>query len=371
MRDSKENLVARGTTPPIMIIDSRKRNRSSAAQRRKYPTDTGDMPNQRPYLPSHEAFDPDTPPLSFSASHQVESMFPLEENAVTAFTSTAHDDDRYRQPLPPNLAPDSLGPAVEAGIPSPPLLQTVNTIPYVPSPLPDPPSALPPLHAQVVMPESGSVTGDARVVSPSTPHEDSGIAFSSSLSILPQPQPAVSDRVDFDNSVSLQPADPGGPHLMHDQGVINLASFLTPQSPIAIDPPPQSAPDADNAVFYPVNLAPSLLDPAPPPQASLLLPHILRINPKSGPITGGTEVDLLGSNFPRDAFCLFEQAPALTEWFNETVCLCISPPSITAGTVEVKFGGVLAMGATRSFTYVDTRENDMYVPSPYLKSIRG
>lgn len=94
-------------------------------------------------------------------------------------------------------------------------------------------------------------------------------------------------------------------------------------------------------------------------------PRIERINPKSGPVTGGTEVDVFGTGFPFGQGCLFGGNTAPTHWYSDAHCLCFTPPSHVPGPVTVRFGTSVG-DSTQYFTYEDSRENDMYVHSPSL-----
>ena len=89
------------------------------------------------------------------------------------------------------------------------------------------------------------------------------------------------------------------------------------------------------------------------------VPHIDRINPKSGPVAGGTEVIILGKNFHRELRCLFGGDCAKGTWFSDTAYECYSPPRREAGQVEVAFEGVPNMQPAPKFTYEDTCEKDM------------
>lgn len=102
----------------------------------------------------------------------------------------------------------------------------------------------------------------------------------------------------------------------------------------------------------------------PPDSGSLQpVPNIKYITPSSGPICGGIEVSVIGSGFSDDCRCAFGGSIAATIQQTEILCLCILPPRETPGPVTVHFEGVSFMGATKTFTYIDTRENEAYVYS--------
>ncbi|KAI8340194.1 hypothetical protein BC941DRAFT_468459 [Chlamydoabsidia padenii] len=68
------------------------------------------------------------------------------------------------------------------------------------------------------------------------------------------------------------------------------------------------------------------------------LPRLHRLIPSEGPIYGGSEVTVLGSNFYEGLTCLFGENPAIpTHCWSANTLLCILPPAATAGPVVVSF----------------------------------
>ncbi|CAO3597192.1 unnamed protein product [Absidia cylindrospora] len=68
------------------------------------------------------------------------------------------------------------------------------------------------------------------------------------------------------------------------------------------------------------------------------LPRLHRLIPSEGPIYGGSEVTVLGSNFYEGLTCLFGENPAVpTHCWSANTLLCILPPATTAGPVVVSF----------------------------------
>ncbi|KAI8986315.1 hypothetical protein BDB01DRAFT_785140 [Pilobolus umbonatus] len=68
------------------------------------------------------------------------------------------------------------------------------------------------------------------------------------------------------------------------------------------------------------------------------LPRLHRLIPSEGPIYGGAEVTVLGSNFYEGLTCLFGDNPAIpTHCWSPNTLLCILPPAPTAGPVVVSF----------------------------------
>ncbi|ORZ13726.1 hypothetical protein BCR42DRAFT_453057 [Absidia repens] len=68
------------------------------------------------------------------------------------------------------------------------------------------------------------------------------------------------------------------------------------------------------------------------------LPRLHRLIPSEGPIYGGSEVTVLGSNFYEGLTCLFGENPAIpTHCWSANTLLCILPPALSAGPVVVSF----------------------------------
>ncbi|KAI8874999.1 hypothetical protein K501DRAFT_79973 [Backusella circina FSU 941] len=68
------------------------------------------------------------------------------------------------------------------------------------------------------------------------------------------------------------------------------------------------------------------------------LPRLHRLIPSEGPIYGGAEVTVLGSNFYEGLTCLFGENPAVpTHCWSANTLLCILPPAASAGPVVVSF----------------------------------
>ncbi|KAL0078370.1 hypothetical protein J3Q64DRAFT_1664877, partial [Phycomyces blakesleeanus] len=73
-------------------------------------------------------------------------------------------------------------------------------------------------------------------------------------------------------------------------------------------------------------------------KSNVTLPRLHRLIPSEGPIYGGAEVTVLGSNFYEGLTCLFGENPAVpTHCWSPNTLLCILPPAPTAGPVVVSF----------------------------------
>ncbi|KAI9363396.1 hypothetical protein DFJ73DRAFT_620449, partial [Zopfochytrium polystomum] len=104
---------------------------------------------------------------------------------------------------------------------------------------------------------------------------------------------------------------------------------------------------------------PTTTSPAP----TTPTPTIHRIIPSSGPMTGGIEVTLLGSNLHQNLTVLFGGVPAASwhSWGSGSTLVCILPPSSTPGPVPVTFKehpltSITAIGEVVVFTYRDETE---------------
>lgn len=93
--------------------------------------------------------------------------------------------------------------------------------------------------------------------------------------------------------------------------------------------------------------------------SQLPTPVIHRLVPPKGPICGGTEVTILGTNFhaSMDLKCVFgETIASSTQRWSDNTLVCVVPPRLTAGVVPIWIEGVetAAEGAQAPlFTYED------------------
>src|SRR5258708_4757114 len=130
----------------------------------------------------------------------------------------------------------------------------------------------------------------------------------------------------------------------------SLSSAMSPFAPMGF-----------STVFQP-NLQPVF----PPPQ--LLHPKIDRLIPAQGPMHGGIEITLLGSNFRPDmnVHALFGNSLATeTQFWSNNVLICKLPPSQRPGPVTVMLTGVpdetQSASACPIFTYTDDGDRDLWV----------
>ena len=172
------------------------------------------------------------------------------------------------------------------------------------------------------------------------------------------PEFQVSDPMNTTNDYA-QPPTPDGPltHTGHEDEDAVRAAADPLSRPSGIPEVPSSPPDESIT---------NLLQ-APEPQPHV--PEIQAATPSSGPLSGGTEVTVLGTNFDRSHICVFGDVVAKTTWWNSGALRCIVPPSTVPGPVVITVQGYpLVVGGGRDtggahppvcFNYEDTRENDM------------
>ncbi|KAI9365457.1 immunoglobulin E-set [Zopfochytrium polystomum] len=142
------------------------------------------------------------------------------------------------------------------------------------------------------------------------------------------------------------------PHLQQRQMALegHVSDFAT--SPLNAE-----TPSLTNGLT--TQVPPTTASPAPTTRT----PTIHRIIPSSGPMTGGIEVTLLGSNLHQNLTVLFGGVPAasLHSWGSGSTLVCILPPSSTPGPMPVTFKerpltSITAIGEVVIFTYRDETE---------------
>jgi len=139
----------------------------------------------------------------------------------------------------------------------------------------------------------------------------------------------------------------------------------TPSAASVLSPP---QPLGDDVIPDPPHIPATPLDPLMVAQA----PHIDHINPESGPVTGGTKVNILGENLHPELRCVFGGSLAHKTWVGSSAYECRSPPKPASGQVEVSFEGVPNKRPKPIFTYEDNRkercECSHFVGTPTLVS---
>jgi len=166
------------------------------------------------------------------------------------------------------------------------------------------------------------------------------------------PEFQVSHPMNTRNDYSHPPAPDGSQtRTGHEDAVRAGADPLSRQSGF---PEVPSSP-TDESVTNP----PQAPEPQPQPQIQVVIPS-------SGPLSGGIEVTVLGTNFDPSHICVFGEVAATTTWWNSGALRCIVPPSAVPGPVVITVqgyplfvGGGPVTDPPVWFKYEDTRENDM------------
>ncbi len=163
-------------------------------------------------------------------------------------------------------------------------------------------------------------------------------------------------------------------------GLTSLADLESGGSPSTFLPTAPPSPEAMSVPQFqplqePLNSAPPpfMFFPEPPPMAPVHQPRIHRLIPSAGPIIGGIEVTVLGSNFhpSLQLNCTFGGVMASsTQRWSDNTFVCILPPRPTSGVVAVWFNGIQKDEDGTPpclFTYMD--ESDRALLVLFFKSI--
>ncbi|KAH9979166.1 hypothetical protein BJV74DRAFT_879418 [Russula compacta] len=153
------------------------------------------------------------------------------------------------------------------------------------------------------------------------------------------PEPAILDIPEAPLSVQQSSLDLIS--LVDAERDVSPPTFLptAPPSPVAMSVP-QYQLMQDPLASAPL---PFMFFPEPPPMTPVPQPRIHRLIPSSGPIIGGIEVTVLGSNFhpSLQLNCIFGEVMASsTQRWSDNTLVCILPPRPTSGVVAVWFSGM-------------------------------
>ncbi|KAF8274473.1 hypothetical protein EI94DRAFT_1713526 [Lactarius quietus] len=312
MSDHTGRVVGTGTTHPIMITDDHKSTGANAKQPASVDPDwlQGDTPEKTSSTKRKQSHTPETffdqgkkrpkiNPSTINAPSRVESQGISRRSSSGSLNSPSIFTSALptRTTTPSQLA--SSGPPSQFGGTAPPSPRVSDRFivqsPEVP--LPSPRSSV----ASPGGPESTILDASERGVSPST----------------------------------FLPTAPPSPEAM------TIPQYQLLQDPLASAPLP--------FMFF----------PDPPPMTPVPQPRIHRLIPSSGPITGGIEVTVLGSNFhpSLQLSCIFGDVVASsTQRWSDNTLVCILPPRASSGVVAVWFSGLQKEedGSPPSlFTYTD------------------
>lgn len=193
---------------------------------------------------------------------------------------------------------------------------------------------------------SGPPSHLCRTAPPSPPASDSFVVPKAEVS-LPSPKSSVASPRSESASLDMSEV------LLLAQSLVDMTSLADSESSV---PPSTFLPTAPPS---PVTMSvpqyqllqeplasaplPFMFFPEPPPLTPVPQPRIHRLIPSSGPIIGGIEVTILGSNFhpSLQLDCTFGDVVASsTQRWSDNTLVCILPPRQTSGVVAVWFSGM-------------------------------
>ncbi|BGP26236.1 membrane-bound transcriptional activator [Rhodotorula toruloides] len=220
--------------------------------------------------------------------------------------------------------------------------------------------------------------GDSVMADPSAP--PSGVVTPSST-YLPNGRsasmgPSFSNGHEWRSTVSSPPHSPGST-APSDTFQSFASAFPSPNASV-VEPAPAPAPI--QPTLPSPNSIPSFAIPATEPipasftpswalqqqpnqlQPPAPAPRIGRLIPGEGPVHGGIEITVLGEHFVRDLVCVFGDTPAATHYWSNNTLVCVLPPSANPGPVVVGIKGVpLTVGGAglQLFTYKDDSDRSL------------
>ncbi|KAL8691235.1 MAG: hypothetical protein Q9218_003493 [Villophora microphyllina] len=142
----------------------------------------------------------------------------------------------------------------------------------------------------------------------------------------------------------------------------NSMRDVTDSQPSGIESPQHIHQQSDNIMAAHASaLHQSLLHVPGAIAPSAIVPRLTRIIPSEGPISGGVEVTVFGDGFYDGIDMLFGNATASRlQLHNSQVLICVIPPSVQAGLVNVSVKGFpQPLGLQVLFRYIDTNEQDL------------
>jgi hypothetical protein len=287
MRDNRNQIIAQGVSPAIMITDDHKSNKSKTVSSRKR-----SRAEFETLLP-HYSSNPVTPAVSRKGSPQRQvSTSPVTSSPVTPVT-----------PSPPNLPVPILPRSPKYAKVEPELNMTpVNSAPFMSIPHDgENDYELPPQHPLTTTNSSNSYQ-----------------ALLATASEQQQQSTLMQSVPEFRHRLSLQTSLP------------QITTNSTLRRRKTVNTYSSGGSGLLSAIQRQSNFATNTTDTG--------VPRLNRLIPSEGPLYGGIEVTVLGSGFYQGLVCLFGETPALpTHCWSQNTLVCILPPSTTAGTVVVSF----------------------------------
>jgi hypothetical protein len=212
----------------------------------------------------------------------------------------------------------------------------------------------------------------SRTALPSPRASDSFVVPRAEMS-LPSPKSSVASPPRSEFAILDTPeVPPSAQSLVDMTPLADTDSVVSPSTSLPTAPPSPVAMSLSQyqlALQEPLASAPLpfMFFPEPPPLAPVPEPRIHRLIPSSGPIIGGIEVTVLGSNFhpSLQLNCTFGDVMASsTQRWSDNTLLCILPPRPTSGVVAVWFSEMQKDGDGTPpclFTYTDESDRALLV----------
>lgn len=158
------------------------------------------------------------------------------------------------------------------------------------------------------------------------------------------------DSVFSDSGLRPESTDDENDQMMNYLNIPDGGDSLS--QPFSLPGPDASAP-AIPAPMAGVSAMPFTVPGVPPPMAAPQqpMPMIASVVPPNGPMSGGPEIAILGTNMPASASVLFGGRPAETKSCTPFYIQCILPPGLAPGPVEVTVQGYGRQPVASLFTY--------------------
>jgi hypothetical protein len=182
---------------------------------------------------------------------------------------------------------------------------------------------------------------------PASPHASDSFVVPKAEVSLPSPKSSAASPFSESNILDMPEVPLSAQPLVDLTSLADTESGVSPSTFLPTAPPSPVAMSVPQYQRLQEPLAsaplPFVFLPEPPPLALVHQPRIHRLIPSSGPIIGGIEVTILGSNFhpSLQLDCTFGDVMASsTQRWSDNTLVCILPPRATSGVVAVWFNGI-------------------------------
>jgi hypothetical protein len=236
---------------------------------------------------------------------------------------------------------------------------------------------------------SSGPPGPFCLTAPPSPRPSDGFVVPNAEVSLPSPKSSAASPLSESNILDMPEVPLSAQPLADLTSLADLESGISPSTFLPTAPPSPVAMSVPQYQHLQGPLASAQLPfvffpPKSPPMAPVHQPRIHRLIPSSGPIIGGIEVTVLGSNFhpSLQLNCTFGDAMASsTQRWSDNTLVCILPPRATSGVVAVWFNEIQKDEDGTPpclFTYTDESDRALsvfiiiiYILRPYLLTSLG